>query len=428
MKISSINTSKTIYDCIIVGGGASGLFTAIHARLSGAAVLVLEKNEICGKKLSITGGGRCNIWNEELDLRVLASQYKGSDDLLMSALSSYGVTYNKEFFENIGIRTKVENFKRAFPVKDSSVFVRDTLVNECVRLGINIMTKVTVSSIKKNLNTFSVNTDIGEYKSKNLVLACGGISHPNTGSTGDGFMFAESLGHKIVKPTPSLAPLLSDDDWCYGLSGVSLLGIMYDVCIDGVRYFKSSKQETSSSRILFTHDGLSGPSMINLSPTISSYLHEGEVSVGLYLFGNTDEGEMRAKFLDHLDDNKNKDLSNAILQFPYGNVLVKYLSNKYDLSIKVHSLSKETRNKIVRDMLRVDVGIRGVKGDTHAIITDGGISLSDVDTKTFESKIKKGLYITGDMLNIKRPSGGYSLLLAWSTGASVGIDIGNKIN
>ncbi len=410
------------YDVIVIGGGASGMMAAGRAGELGKRVLLLEKNKKLGEKLKISGGGRCNITNAEYDTRELLKHYGKTEQFLYSAFSQFGVKDTFGFFEKKGLPLVIQARKRAFPHTEKAFDVFATL-EKYIRAG-----KVTVENnspvTKINIEAgkiISVMSGKKEYKAGSYILATGGVSHPETGSTGDGFGWLKNLGHSVSDPTPTIVPLAVSDKWIKELAGVSLSFMKITFFIDdGIQrkkaFFKKGK-------VLFTHFGLSGPLILNSASQVADLLHNGTVTATIDAFPDTDLGALEKKIISVFDKNKNKMLKNIFGDIaPHGTTLaiLSLLKEQVNPDTKVHSVTKEQRKLIVNLLKALPVTITGLMGYDRAVVADGGVALSEIDTKTMRSKKIENLFVTGDLLHINRPSGGYSLQLCWTTGYVAG--------
>lgn len=420
---------NNIWDVIVIGGGPAGMMAAGRAAEKGRSVLLLEKNQTLGKKLLLTGGGRCNFTNNKQNIRELALSYKGSDQFLMSAFSQFDVVKTIEFFNERGMKTKEEAEGRVFPVSDRAQTVLDVMekyMREPADAkamagkghGVEIKTKADVVNIafNKENDLFAVQLKNKEvFAAKSCVVATGGVSHPETGSTGEGFNWLKKLGHKIVKTDASLVPIAVKDRWIKELSGLTLNDIKLTVYLDG------EKQFIQKGKILFTHFGISGPTVLNMSKDVGELLNSGEVAIKLDLFPKLDLGTLKnnlQKILVTESNKKIKNTLNALIPLTLVPVMLKLTS--IDGEIANHSLSHENRMKIVRCMKEIPMNVKGLLGADQAIVSSGGIPSEEVNFKTMQSRILPQLFIVGDALNINRPSGGYSLQLCWTTGFVAG--------
>ncbi len=409
--------SNTRYDVIVIGGGASGMMAAGRAAELGKRVLILEKNTQLGEKLAISGGGRCNITNAEDNERLLLSKYGTASKFLYSPFSQFGMRDTFSFFESGGLPLKVEEQKRAFPVSERAIDVVNALVRYLTRGHVEIRIGVTVKQIVATDGRIKgVHTSVGNFSGTNYILATGGVSHPETGSTGDGFPWLTELGHTIVTPTATLVPLKVKEGWPKQLSGISLPHMKITFFSHGVKKF------SRTGPLLFTHFGLSGPTILNSSGKVADLLQEGSVRAYIDLFPGLDQGALDQKIRDIFDAHKNKQLKSVMKDIvPPGTaeVLLSLLKD-IDPETKVHSVTKEARLDLVLFLKRVPLIINGLMGLDRAVVADGGLSLTEVDTRTMRSTRYKNLFVTGDLLHIERPSGGYSLQLCWTTGYVAG--------
>ncbi len=414
--------SSEIYDCIVVGGGASGMMAAGVAAESGKRVLVIEKNRSLGEKLKITGGGRCNITNAEEDLRTFLKSYDKAADFLFSPFSQFNNKDTFTFFEKLGLPIVVQARKRAFPESEKAYDVYMAMKKYLekgkveLKLGQSVL-KVTRDGSGKNIA--SVQTKDGIYKAKSFIFATGGVSHPETGSTGDGFKWLSDLGHEVVDPTPTIVPIKVKDKWVHTLAGVSMSFMKIIFYLDG------KKQFSKTGKVLFTHFGLSGPLILNSSKKVSELLHSGLVTAKIDAYPDTELGDLEKKIIKVFDANKNKSLKNVFKDIvPQGMTKgLEMLFKDIDFDKKVHSINKEERKYIVQTLKALPVTISGLMGYDRAVVADGGVVLKEIDTKTMRSKLFNNLYLTGDLLHINRPSGGYSLQLCWTTGYVAGKNV-----
>ena len=419
-----IKKSKAeILDVVVIGGGPAGLMAAGTAGKFGAKVALLEKNEIMGKKLLISGGGRCNMTNADPSERNLISKFGKKGDFLFSPFSAFGVEETLRFFENLGVKTKVENNFRVFPVSDKSADVLEALVKNAKNNKVEFKVGVGVSHIKKTKNKIeSLILENGEeVKAKTFILATGGKSHPETGSTGDGFKWLKTLGHKIVESNPSLVPIITKDKWVSELAGITLSDVGVSLMQDGKKIL------SKKGRILFTHDGLSGPTIINMSKTISDLIegdeYEGskEVKVAIDFFPGVGLDIMHEKIRTAFDANPRKKISNLVFKEVPEKVYLRMLKLMgMDGEWFANEVKRQERFAIVEKFKKFEFTVDKLHGYDKAIISSGGVDLKEVDFKEMKSKLYDNLFLVGDILDFDRPSGGFSLQLCWTTGFVAG--------
>ncbi len=405
-----------VYDVIVIGGGASGMMAAGRAAELGKSVLLLEKNNQLGKKLLITGGGRCNLTNNKPDIKDLIDSYPNAPKALYSIFSRYSVNDTLEFFHNFNMPTKVEDNDRVFPTTDSAKSVFNVLKRYISNPKLKINSNCSVLDISRDKKPqFRVSSTKGVFQGKSCIIATGGLSRPETGSTGDGYKLLKSLGHEVKTDGMSLVPLRSDDKWIKPLQGVSLKDV-------GISLYIGDKCiETRHGKVLFTHFGLSGPAILNLGKLVGKNIGSGNTTIKLDLFADQNEQDLKSKFNSFANENNNKLVKNAFKEF-VPKALAKPILDllKIDDHQVMHQLRSEDRKLLLIALKNLPIKVSGLMGTNKAVVTSGGVSLDEVDLRTMESKVVPGLYIIGDLLDIDRPTGGYSLQLCWSTGYIAG--------
>ncbi|MFA6524355.1 MAG: NAD(P)/FAD-dependent oxidoreductase [Candidatus Paceibacterota bacterium] len=410
-------SKKPEYDVIIVGGGASGMMATGRCAELNKKVLLIEKNKYLGEKLKITGGGRCNITNAEYNNRILLKNYGDAEQFLYSPFSQFGIKETFDFFEKRGLSLIVQARKRAFPQTEKAIDVLKVLEKYMKNEGVTIKTNSPVSKILKEKNKI-IGIKVGNktYTANSYIISTGGTSHPETGSTGDGFNWLKDLGHNVKSPTPTVVPLMVKDSWVKSMPGISLSFMKITFYVDGIKKF------SKIGKLLFTHFGLSGPLILNCAGKVSDLLHLGSVTAKIDAYPDTNEFELEKKIIKVFDENKNKMLKNVLDKIvPHGTTgAILSLLKNVDPDIKVNSIKKETRKNLIIILKSLPVVITGLMGLDRAIVVDGGVDLTEIDMKTMKSKIFKNLFITGDLLHINRPSGGFSLQLCWTTGYIAG--------
>ncbi len=412
------------YDLIVVGGGASGMMAAGRAGERGLSVLLVEKNERLGEKVRISGNGRCNIMNAEENEHVLLKRYGNSEQFLYSLFAQFGVKDTFDFFESHGLPLVTEAHNRVFPKSQSAIDVVQVLTDYMRQGNVEILTGYAVSKVQINdgkIESIVCNDEV--LSAHEYIFATGGTSHPETGSTGDGYKWLEQLGHTIVKPTPSVVPLAVSEQWVKELSGVSLDTMRITFFVDDKKEFKLD------GRLLFTHFGISGPLILNSASKVAKMLPTGTVTALIDMFPKMDSGALERQIISIFDANKNKTLKNIISELvPAGmnKGILMLLSENVDVETKVHSVTKDDRKKIVYLFKSLPITITGLMGLDRAVVADGGLPLTEIDMKTMRSRKINNLFVTGDLLHINRPSGGFSLQLCWSAGYVAGSHAGQK--
>jgi len=421
MLKNKINNQKNkIWDVIIIGGGASGMMAGALASSRSLSVLIIDKNKNLGEKLKITGGGRCNITNKEPDIHKMLAVYGEYAPHLYTPFSIFGVKDTFSYFESRGLPLVVQARNRVFPSTEKAIDVYNVLYKELIKNNAIVKTNCVVSQIISEGNKIiNINTNQGKFYAKSFILATGGMSHPETGSTGDGFKFLEELGHTVTPSTPDIVPISVKENWVKKLSGTSLSFMKI------IFYLDNKKQFSKTGKILFTHFGLSGPLILNSAKNIKALLDKGEVTASIDLYPDTTIGDLEKRIIKIFDLNKNKMLKTIIRDFvPEGmNHAVEELINFMDVNIKVHSVTKEDRSKIIKLLKSLPLSVIGLMGYDRSVVVDGGVSLSEIDMKTMRSKLYQNLFVTGDLLHLNRNSGGYSLQICWTTGYIAGISV-----
>ncbi|MCL2719547.1 MAG: NAD(P)/FAD-dependent oxidoreductase [Lachnospiraceae bacterium] len=421
---------------IVVGGGPAGMMAAITAAEAGNQVLLIEKNEKLGKKLFITGKGRCNITNnctnEEFFANIVTNH-----KFLYRAYLGYDNLKVQEFFAANGLKLKIERGNRIFPVSDHSSDVIAALKKVLTRLGVEILLNTTVTGIKVD------DTGIDEKKTEDsiitgviinnnkyfaadkVIIASGGISYPATGSTGDGLRYAEAAGHKIITPVPALVPLVVKEPWCKELQGLALKNITVVIKAQAKVLYKEFGE------MMFTHFGISGPLILSASSFYAKYISKKDTSlitIAIDLKPALSFEQLDKRILRDFEANKNKNIKNilgGLLPAKLHSVIIKLSDLAPDK--KINEITKEERQNFVKLLKNLEMTITGSRGFDEAIITQGGINVKDIDPATMESKLVKNLYFAGEMIDTDALTGGYNLQIAWSTGYLAGRGAGGEL-
>ena len=407
----------SVWDVIVIGGGASGMMAAGRAAELGAKVLVLEKNSRLGEKLLITGGGRSNITNQEYDNRKLLTKFKDKSQFLFSPFAQFSVKETLAFFHKHGMETKLEAEGRMFPATEKAETVWQTLVAYLKEGGVKVRSNAEVKGFAVvDGNIIGVRLGGSEILSaRSYILATGGSSRPETGSTGDGFKWLLKLGHTVKLPHPALVPIKTSDAWAHKLSGLSFKDVRVTLTQNGNIHGKQV------GKILFTHVGLSGPLILNMSKDIGELLKYGVVELTIDLFPKMDNGTLDRHIQEIFKAAQNKQLKNVLGDI-VPNTLATQLPHllKLDEHKEVNKVSKIERGVIVKFLKHIPLTPTALLGTEKAVVVSGGIDLKEVDVKTMGSTKYPNLYLVGDVLDIDRPSGGYSLQLCWTTGFVAG--------
>lgn len=405
----------------VIGGGASGTMTAIMLAREGADVTLVEKNEKIGKKLYITGKGRCNLTND-CDFDTLFAHVVHGEKYLRSALYSFSPRDTMEFFESVGLPLTVERGNRVFPTSEKSSDVIKTLSSELKRVGADVKLNCEVENISEDNGGFYVKTDIGSIdgiKFDRVVVATGGVSYPSTGSTGDGYKFAKKFGHTVVEPKQALVPLVVAEN-VSPLMGISLKNVRLDA-IDGDGAVIAGR----FGELMFTNRGLSGP----VALTLSSYINRKKnVKLSLDLKPSLSEKQLEARILRDFSERKNQDIKNvtrALLPERLNTFVLKRAN--IPESKKVNVITKEERARLVYIVKNLTFTLTGLAPFTEAVVTSGGVALKDL-LPSGESRLCSGLYFVGETVDVDALTGGFNLQIAFATAVACARDIIKKFN
>lgn len=406
---------------IVVGGGAAGMFAAIAAAKNGHQVTLYEKNEKLGKKIFITGKGRCNITNAA-DMEELFDAVVTNSKFLYSSFYGYTNQNVIDFFEDAGVPVKIERGNRVFPISDHSSDVIRALEREMKKVGVKVCLNTEVKSVEAEKGRFNkvVLKDATTQTADACIVATGGLSYRSTGSTGDGFRFAENVGHKVTQCFPSLVPMETKEPWICELQGLSLRNVEAKI-LDGKKELYKDFGE-----MLFTHFGVSGPLIISASSYVGKKFmdkngQKKELTLEIDLKPALTEEQLDQRVLRDFEENHNRQFKNAITKlFPTKLIPVMLELGGIDPEKKVNSIEKEERKQFVHLIKHFRMTLTGLRDYPEAIITKGGVNVKEIDPGTMESKLVKGLYFAGEVLDLDALTGGFNLQIAWSTGYAAG--------
>ena len=406
-------------DVIVVGGGPAGMFTAITAAENGCKVLLLEANDRLGKKLLITGKGRCNVTNHCSPQEVLQNIPRNGR-FLYSAMESCPPSYVMDFFTRHGCPLKTERGNRVFPVSDKSQSVLACLRDALHRLKVSVQYGQVQNILVQDGAAVGVRTKDAEYFADAVILATGGLSYPATGSTGDGYRMAEELGHTVVTPQGSLVPMEAAGDMCQRMQGLSLRNAAVRL-VDG----NGKLLYKDFGELLFTHFGVSGPTVLSAS----AHLKGVGCRLLIDLKPALDEGKLNDRLLRDLEAYKNRSMENALTDLlPRSMIPVVLDMLGIPLDLQANSLTKQQRRSMVELLKAFPVEIVGKRPVAEAIITSGGIKVSEINPKTMESKLVSGLYFAGEVIDCDAYTGGFNLQIAWATGYAAGMAVKTLID
>lgn len=397
-------------DIIVIGGGPAGMFAAITAAGKNKRVLLLERNDRLGKKLLITGKGRCNVTNY-CDAREVLQNIPRNGRFLYSAMAECPPSAVMEFFEKNGCALKTERGNRVFPVTDKAMSVLDCLRNELRRCNVTVKTARVRRILEQNGAVIGVETDTGDFRADKVILATGGLSYPTTGSTGDGYRMAQELGHTIVAAEGSLVPLETAGQDCPDMQGLSLRNVAVKLVNE-----KNKVLYNDFGELLFTHFGVSGPTVLSASAHL-----KGSCRLIIDLKPALDEAKLDERILRDLKMYQNRSMENALTDLlPRSMIPVVLRRLEIDAVMQANSLTRQQRKALVTLLKAFSIDITGKRPVAEAIITSGGIKVSEIDPKTMESKRISGLYFAGEIIDCDAYTGGFNLQIAWATAFAAG--------
>lgn len=402
---------------IVIGGGPAGMMAAIKSAENGAQVTLFEKNNRLGKKLSITGKGRCNLTNTA-EISEVVKNIPGNGKFLYSALKNFTTTDTINFFESIGLKTKVERGGRVFPESDNAAEVIEVLTKKLAMLDVDIQLNSKVTEIISDGKKIrGVEVDKKFFDADKIILATGGASYPATGSTGDGFKFAKKLSHTVTEIFPALVPLEVEEDFVKDLQGLSLKNVRVTLNAE------NKKVREIFGEMLFTHFGVSGPIILTLSGEVAKLLHEKKfVELLINLKPALTPEQLDARILRDFEKFKHKSAKNSLVELLPQKLIPIILDLSYiDEEKKVSDVTKKERQRLLEILRGLPLTITKTRPLSEAIVTSGGVSVKEINPKTMESKIISGLYIVGEVADVDGFTGGFNLQAAWAMGNAAGI-------
>jgi predicted Rossmann fold flavoprotein len=408
------------YDVAVIGGGPAGMIAAGRAGELGSRVVLIEKNDSLGIKLLITGKGRCNITNKGGELKEIIDRFGKNGKFLFSTFSKFGTDETIKFFESKGLKTKVERGGRVFPVSDKSQDVLDALIKYLRRFHVDVKTNSSVKKIIKKQNRIEkvILKNNEEITADNFIICTGGKAHPLTGSIGDGYKWARNLGHTVIGASPSIVPIIVKERYMKDLEGLSLKNVEISI------YKDNKKINSRFGEAIFTDNGMSGPIILDMSKEIGQKL-PGNIKMQIDFKPALDFVKLDKRIQRDFEKSPKKLFKNSLNELlPKKLIPVIVKLSEIDSDKRVNSITKEERKKLLHLLKEFNLEIKELEGFRRAIITAGGVKLSEIDQKTMKSKLIDNLYFAGEILDLDGPTGGYNLQVCWSTGYIAGESAG----
>lgn len=400
--------TKLSADAVVIGGGAAGMMCSLVAAQRGLDVILLEPNKTLGRKLRITGKGRCNVTNN-CDIKDFLTNIPGDGRFLYSALNRLSPRETMQFFESLGLPLKTERGNRVFPVSDNANDVAGTLARNLERSGVRHIRESAKHIITENGEVTGVKTDSGVISCRAAVICTGGLSYPLTGSTGAGYKMARELGHSIAPCRPSLVPLESDDEYCAQMQGFSLKNVTLSAYENDKLIFRELGE------MLFTHFGVSGPLVLSASSHMRNF-GSAKYRLSIDLKPALDEKKLDARLLRDFEKYANRDFENSLCDLA-GKTMIPVLVELSGIPAeeKVNSITRQQRHDLLRLFKEFSISISGPRPIDEAIVTSGGVLTKEINPRTMESKLVSGLYFAGEVMDVDAYTGGFNLQIAWST-------------
>ena len=400
--------TKLSSDAVIIGGGAAGMMCSLIAAQRGLDVILLEPNKMLGRKVRITGKGRCNVTNN-CDVKDFLSNIPGDGKFLYSALNRFTPRDTMKFFESLGLPLKTERGNRVFPVSDNANDVAGTLTRNIERSGVRRIRESAKHIICENGAVCGVKTESGVINCRAAVICTGGLSYPLTGSTGAGYKMAQELGHSVTPCRPSLVPLESSDEYCAQMQGFSLKNVTLSAYEDDKLIFRELGE------MLFTHFGVSGPLVLSASSHMRNF-DSAKYRLSIDLKPALDEKKLDARLLRDFEKYANRDFANSLCDLA-GRMMIPVLVELSGIppEEKVNSITREQRHKLLKLFKEFPVSISCPRPIDEAIVTSGGVATKEINPRTMESKLVSGLYFAGEVMDLDAYTGGFNLQIAWST-------------
>lgn len=414
MSMNLLNT-----DAVIIGGGAAGCMCAAIASESGKQIVILEPNRMLGRKLRITGKGRCNVTNN-CDVKTVLRSIPGDGRFLYSALNAFSPDDVVSFFEEHDVPLKTERGNRVFPVSDNANDIANVFEELFQNRKVSVLHEKALDIVAEDGIITKVITKNSEIHTNTCVICTGGLSYPKTGSDGSGYKFAAQLGHEVTKRQPSLIPLESDDSFCHELQGLSLRNVRLTAKENGKTVFQEQGE------MLFTHFGVSGPLVLSASAHMRDF-ESNDYALEVDLKPALDESTLEKRVLRDFDKYKNKSIGNALTDLlPHAMIPVILKRMEVPRSKPVNEITKQERKSLIDLLKHFSISVSGTRPIDEAIVTAGGVKTRDINPRTMESKLVQGLFFAGEILDLDAYTGGFNLQIAWSTGYVAGNTINNR--